>query len=216
MSFEAAIFDLDGTLLDTLEDIANSANQLLAERGFPEHPLEAYRMFVGDGVGMLIRRVLPERHRDQAMVTSCVEAFRRIYADNWNVKTRPYDGIPQMLDGFRDLRIRMAVLSNKPDDFTRLCVSELLSDWVFEIVQGSIAGVPRKPDPTSAKDIARRMGVAPDKFIYIGDTGIDMKTATNAGMHPVGVLWGFRGEEELRDNGAKAIVEHPGDLLALL
>lgn len=216
MPFKAAIFDLDGTLLDTLEDIASSANRVLAELGFPVHPLRAYRTFVGDGVRKLILRVLPADHRGGETVTACVEAFRVVYRDNWNVKTRPYEGVAKMLDGFRDRGVRMSVLSNKPDDFTRACVSGFLSEWTFDIVRGAIDGVPRKPDPTGAKTIARDMNVQPAEVIYLGDTGTDMKTATGAGMFAVGVLWGFRSENELLENGAQVVVEHPRDVLQLL
>lgn len=216
MPFKAAIFDLDGTLLDTLEDIAHAANRVLTGFGYPTHPIDDYRYFVGDGVPKLISRVLPEDVRDEKAFTNCVAAFREDYGRNWKVRTKPYDGIPEMLDGISALGLKLAVLSNKPDDVTKLCVRDILPAWQFEIVQGWIEGVPRKPDPTMAKEIATRLGHPGEEILYLGDTAIDMKTAKGAGMFGVGALWGFRTRDELEENGARATVERPEDVLDLL
>ena len=216
MPFKAAIFDLDGTLLDTLEDIAHAANRVMTEFGHPTHPIDDYRYFVGDGVPKLISRVLPEDMRDEKTAAECVAAFRKDYGRNWKVRTKPYDGIPEMLDRLTALGLKLAVLSNKPDDITKLCVREILPGWRFEIVRGWIEGGPRKPDPTSAIEMAAQLGHTGKDILYLGDTAIDMKTAERAGMFGIGALWGFRTREELENNGARAIVERPEQVLDLL
>ena len=216
MSFRAVIFDLDGTLLDTLDDIANAANKVLADRGLPVHPVPRYREFVGEGVLRLIRRVLPDQNQDDQTVQACLEAYRGEYARTWNVQTRPYAGVAEMLDGLTARGLRMAVLSNKPDAFTQLCACQLLPGWTFAAVLGASEAFPPKPDPASALEIARRLGVSPAECLYAGDSGVDMRTARAAGMFAAGVLWGFRGAAELTAAGAQALVERPPQLLDLL
>ena len=216
MPYTAILFDLDGTLLDTLEDLRHSINRVLADRGLPTHELDAYRYFAGDGIVMFVKRAMPEARRDDDTVRDCVAAFRDDYARNWNVKTRLYDGVADMLDALTERGLRPAVLSNKPDEFTKLCVAELLPNWTFGMVLGQRDGVPRKPDPTGALEIAERFNVPPADFLYLGDSGTDMQTAAAAGMFPVGALWGFRAADELREHGARALIEHPTDILNLL
>jgi phosphoglycolate phosphatase len=216
MRAKAVLFDLDGTLLDTLEDIANSANSALVRYGLPTHSVDAYRYFIGDGVTMLISRALPDENRDSDIIAKCVKGFRQDYSRNWNVNTRPYEGVPELLDALAAKHIKMAVLSNKPDDFTKQCVSELLPNHDFEMILGQRDAIPIKPDPVGALQIADRLGITPSRFLYLGDSAIDMKTAVRAGMFPVGALWGFRPLEELREHGAQAVIEHPMDLLGLL
>ena len=216
MRFEAVVFDLDGTLLDTLEDIADSANTLLARHHFPTHSVEDYRYFVGDGVPTLVTRILPPEGRNDDIIKECVQEFRQEYGRNWKVKTKPYDGVAEMLDALSVRHLKMAVLSNKPDDFTRKCVVEFLPRWTFEIVLGLHSGIPPKPDPTGAHRVAEYLSIPPSQILYVGDSAIDMKTAIAAGMYPLGVLWGFRSREELEDNGARALIERPQEILALL
>ncbi len=215
-STRAVLFDLDGTLLDTLEDLADSANAVLRAEGLPVHPLEAYRYFVGDGVTSMMRRALGDKAEDTDLLARSVAAMRRTYADNWNRKTRPYPGVAQLLTALADRRMPMTVLSNKPDEFTRMCVQELLPHWRFARVQGMLSEDRRKPDPAAALEFAQALDVPPDDWLYLGDTATDMRTAVNAGMWPVGALWGFRTEEELRQAGAQALVAAPGDVLRLL
>jgi phosphoglycolate phosphatase len=216
MTYDAIIFDLDGTLLDTLADIAESVNVVLAQFGFPVHELDAYRNFVGDGVATLFDRAIPEDRCDAQTVQACVAAFREAYRRRWNVHTCPYDGIPEMLDELSRRRWRLAVLSNKPDEFTQSCVRHFLSTWRFEVVFGQREGIPRKPDPTAANEIAALLNVPSSRCLYVGDTSIDMHTACNAGMYPVGVLWGFRTRRELELAGARHLIDHPRQLLDLL
>ncbi len=215
MSWRAVLFDLDGTLLDTLTDIGDAANVALQRCGFPMRNRDEYRFFVGDGVRTLFQRALPPESVNDAIVTQCVSAFRQEYAAGWNVRTRPYAGVPELLDELSRRRIRLSVLSNKPDDFTNRCVLHYLSKWRFEIVRGQREGVPLKPDPIAAREIADSMQVPTDRFLYLGDTSIDMLTAIRAGMCPVGALWGFRPREELESAGAQHLIERPQDLLDL-
>jgi phosphoglycolate phosphatase len=216
MPFRAAIFDLDGTLLDTLDDIANAANTVLAPRGFPTHPNASYRTFIGDGVIKLMLRALPQAHQDDATVQASVGAYVREYGRTWNALTKPYPGVPEMLDALAVRGLKLAVLSNKPDHFTQQCVDELLAKWAFHAVLGASDQFPRKPDPASAIEIARRLGVPPAECLYVGDSGTDMQTAHAAGMCAVGALWGFRSREELLQDGAQHLLTKPGDLLHLL
>ena len=216
LKFQAVLFDLDGTLLDTLEDLADSMNTVLEEQHFPVHPVDAYRYFVGDGMKELARRVLPAAKRDDAMVAINVELMSAEYAKRWNRKTKPYPGMEEALDKLTADGIRMAVLSNKPDAFTKKMIPALLPRWDFSPVIGARPGVPVKPDPQAALEIAGLLQLSPSRIMYVGDTAIDMKTANAAGMYAVGVAWGFRTIDELRQNGAKAIVHEPGELLDLL
>ena len=215
MRFEAVIFDMDGTLLDTLKEIADAMNAALATLGYPPHHYDAYREYVGFGMDVLARRVLPEGHKDDAVVVRLVEAMRVIYGRDHAFLSRPYDGIPELLDALVDKGVAMTILSNKPDEFTRAMAERLLGRWRFEIVRGIIPGRPRKPEPDAAQDMARSLNLSPQKIVFMGDSAIDMLTARAAGMFPVGVLWGFRTRDELVENGAGLLIDHPRKLLDL-
>jgi phosphoglycolate phosphatase len=214
--YKAVLFDLDGTLLDTLEDLADSVNSVLSRVGLPTHPLEDYQYFVGDGVEKMARRALPETCREDAVVIKCVAAMCREYSKRWADKTRPYPGIQELLDGLTVRNITMCVLSNKPDPFTKMIVSNLLPRWRFEQVMGAQPSIPKKPDPTAALELAERLAIPPAEFLYLGDTNTDMQTACAAGMYPVGALWGFRTADELIANGARVLIKQPIELLNLL
>jgi phosphoglycolate phosphatase len=216
MSYNAVIFDLDGTLLDTLDDLADSMNAALAEAGFTTHPTEAYKTFVGDGMDKLARRTLPPESRTDTQAAKMLAAMREKYAIHWADKTKPYPGICEMLSALEKHGLKMNILSNKPDDFTKLCVDRFLGDYKFDIIQGVADDCPPKPDPTGAKNISQRLELAVENILYLGDTNTDMLTANAAGMHAVGVTWGFRSAEELKANGAKTLIDHPSKLLNLL
>ena len=211
--YQCVLFDLDGTLLDSLADLAHSMNAVLGRLDLPQHPVKAYRYFVGDGMETLARRVLPPERLDNAMVRETVIAMRQEYAGRWAEQTRPYPGIPELLDGLANRGIGMAILSNKPDDFTREVVATLLGAWRFRVVRGVRPDGIKKPDPAGALAIADELGLSPADFLYLGDTNTDMLTANRAGMHAVGALWGFRTREELKKNGAKAMIARPQELL---
>lgn len=216
MPYKAILFDVDGTLLNTLEDLSDAVNRVLAGKGFPTHKLEAYRYFIGDGSAMLITRALPEEKRNDDTIRSCIEMFIEDYGRNWNVKTKPYDGVTEMLDALMARGLKIAALSNKPHEFTKRCVNDLLPNWTFEVVLGYRDAVPLKPDPASALEVAKRLNIPPVDFLFLGDSAVDMKTAIAAGMYPVGVLWGYRSIEELQENGAQALIERPLEILNLL
>ncbi len=216
MSTNAVLFDLDGTLLDSLADIATSMNLVLSERGLATHPLADYRAFVGDGVSLLVRRALPPGQRDDATAGACVARMREIYGGRAACTTRPYEGIPELLDGLEARGIRKAVLSNKPHELAVSLVATLLGRWAFDPVYGERPGVARKPDPGGALEVAARLGAAPATILYVGDTPIDIATARAAGMRALGATWGFRGEAELREAGAYALARSPVDVLAYL
>ncbi len=216
MRFKAAIFDLDGTLLDTLEDLADSANRVLRSLDLPVHPVESYRYFVGEGMVRLVERILPPDRRDEPFVARVVEAFRNDYGHHWKDKSGMYEGVPAMLDGLAAAGLKLAVLSNKPDEFTRVCVRDLLPGFPLDPVFGQRPGIAPKPDPAAALEIAAMLDSAPAEILYLGDTATDMQTACRAGMFAVGALWGFRTREELEENGARAVVRRPEDVLRLV
>ena len=214
--YQAVLFDLDGTLLDTIDDLTDSMNMALAACGLPTHSAEACKQFIGDGVRNFVTRALPESRRDDATVALVMARYRQAYSGNWDNKTRPYDGIELLLDAVSARGLKMVVYSNKPDEFTQLAVRKLLPRWPFDAVIGAREGWPHKPDPAAALDIAARLGVKPERFVYVGDTNTDMQTATAAGMFAAGALWGFRTAQELLDNGARVLIAHPMELLTVL
>ena len=211
----AAIFDLDGTLLDTLDDLADSANEALAAAGLPAHPVDAYRTFVGDGINTLVQRILPAGNSGDEMVAQVLSLYRAAYGRRWNNKTRPYAGITETLYELSSRSVKLSVLSNKPQNFTELCIAHHLPGNPFEIVLGQRDIVPRKPDPAGALEISSAFQVSPGEVLFIGDTKTDMDTATAAGMRAIGVSWGFRPVEELLEHGAEMVVNHPVELLEL-
>ena len=216
MTYRAVLFDLDGTLINTLDDISNAANRVLMKRGFPTHRPDAYRYFVGDGVAELIKRAIPVEAQDDETIASCLQAFKEDYAQSWNVETKLYEGVSEMLDTLASHNMQMAILSNKPHEFTEKCVSEFLPHWNFQVVMGQQEALPLKPDPTGALEIARRLEVLPEETLYLGDTSIDMNTAKAASMFPVGVLWGFRPAKELVQSGALVLLEQPIQIIDIL
>lgn len=213
MEYKAILFDLDGTLIDTADDIGDAANRVLSNRGFPTHSISTYRLFIGEGVRILFTRALPEESRNQDLINACLKEFIEDYRCNYNVKTKLYDGVPELLDILKLRGLKLAILSNKPDPITKDCVAFFLSEWDFDVVLGQHDLIPRKPDPQGALEIAERLAILPSNFIYFGDTAIDMKTAVSAGMFPVGVLWGLRSLEELKENGARVVIDEPMQLM---
>jgi len=216
MKYKAVIFDLDGTLLDTLEDIADAANSILSRFSFPQHDLQTYKYFVGEGIKKLVQRALPQKKFEKDFIAHCVTLMQAEYSKRWANKTLVYPEVPDILDSLTHQGIKMAILSNKPDNFTKAMVAKFLLKWQFSIIQGEKSFVPKKPDPAAALVIAERLKLPPRTFLFLGDSEIDMKTALAAGMYPVGVRWGFRTAEELIASGAKVLIKNSADLINVI
>ncbi|MEY2869481.1 MAG: hypothetical protein RIR01_1972 [Bacteroidota bacterium] len=215
MKFKAVLFDLDGTLVNSLIDIANSINKVLQERNFPTHSHEVINDFIGSGLRNLVTKALPESHKDEATIESTFQAMMAAYRENCTNETSAYDGIMELLDKLKSQNIKLAILSNKADELTKKIGLSLFPDY-FDIVMGLKSEATKKPNPSAAIEISNEFGISPEEFLYVGDSGIDMQTAKNANMYAVGVLWGYRPEEELLAEGAQAIISHPLELIALL
>ncbi|MFP5240030.1 MAG: HAD family hydrolase [Acidobacteriota bacterium] len=213
MPVRAVVFDLDGTLIDSLEDLADASNAALEGMGLPTHPVESYKYFVGDGMRTLMQRALPEK--GQSRLDEAVEAMRLEYDRNWKEKSRPYPGIPQLLDALAAKGLPLAVLSNKPDDFTRLVVRDLLGRWNWAAVMGE-GEYPKKPDPAGALALAARLGLKPADMVLVGDTPMDVLCAKNSGMACVGVTWGFRPKADLEAVGQRVFIDRPEELLGYI
>lgn len=214
MRFSGVIFDLDGTLLDTIEDIGLTMNLVFGRRGFPPFSIADCMRMVGDGMEVLVRRALPGGSGDEALVDEIVQEYREAYGLAWRDHSRPYPGVPELLEGLKARGVRSAVLSNKSHPFTEIMTRELLP-FDFDAVLGALPGVPFKPDPSAALRIASDIGLPPAGFVFVGDTDIDMETARAAGMYPAGALWGFRDAANLNAGGAEVLLASPGDLLRL-
>ena len=212
----AVIFDLDGTLADTLEDIADNMNRVLAGMGFPTHKYDAYRFYVGGGLKNLVIQCLPENARIDDVIAACHDRMVAEYHIHYINKTRLYDGIPELLDALSLRSIKLAVLSNKVDPLTQKICAVLLKNWKFAYILGATERFPRKPDPESALFIAGQLGVNPSNIYYLGDSDVDMKTAVAAGFYPLGAGWGFRPKEELFENGARQVFNEPMQLLQVM
>lgn len=210
--YEAVVFDLDGTLIDSAADLGNAVNRVLEKYDFPIHEIQKYRSFIGDGAEMMVRRALPEDSRNEDILFRCLEQFLVDYYQNFDVDTVLYEGIPELLDFLSESSVKLSILTNKPDEIAKKFLDSILSNWEFDVVVGQRNGLPKKPDPSGAKLISQELNVNPERIAYFGDSGIDMKTAVSAGMLPIGVLWGFRGKEELLSSGAEYIIEKPLDI----
>ncbi|MCC8108618.1 MAG: HAD family hydrolase [Planctomycetes bacterium] len=212
MSVQAVVFDLDGTLLNTLDDLADAMTSVLRHYGCPEHPVDSYRFFVGNGLANLTRQAMPPGTPDDVIVTATA-MLKKAYAANWSVKTRPYEGVPEMIDDFRRRAIPMTILSNKADEFTQAIVKHYFPEGTFAAVRGQTDDVPKKPDPAGALLITESLGVRPEDCLYFGDTDTDMATGLAANMFTIGVTWGFRPLAELVGAGAMAIIDHPSEAI---
>ncbi len=212
--FRAVLFDLDGTLVDSLADLANATNHALVTLGCPTHPRAAYRYLVGDGARTLCQRALPADKQD--LLGDALKLMRAHYDAHRYDETRPYPGVRELVAALGKRGYKMAVLSNKPDYFTQEVVAHYFPKIIFDAVRGQVAQIPLKPNPTGALLIAQELGIPAAQWLYLGDTNTDMRTARAAGMHAVGVLWGFRDRAELEENGAETIISTPGELLRLV
>lgn len=213
-AIDAVIFDLDGTLVDSLGDIASAINHVLAERALPTHPVSRIADFVGEGAAVLAKLATPPDHHGR--LDDIIAAFAKHYGEHLLISTKPYDGITTLLDTLEQTGTRLAVLSNKPHAMVGHIVAELFAAHFGDNWAGQQACIPKKPDPTAALSMAQTLGVSPAQCAFVGDTAIDMRTASAAGMLPVGVTWGFRGREELLEAGAAALLDRPAGLLAIV
>ncbi len=212
---KAFIFDLDGTLIDSLADIAESINRMLDARGYPRCQQEVFKQMVGDGMEKLVERALPQDARNEALIKVCVEEYRAHYDTLWNAQTRPYPGIVEMLKTLQARGMKLGVISNKAHRFTVPMTEHFFGADVFDHILGQRTQVPRKPAPDGAHEMATFLGLRTDEMAYVGDSGIDMQFAQSSGMRAVGVRWGFRSEAELIECGADVLLSSPAELFNL-
>jgi phosphoglycolate phosphatase len=215
LNYKAVIFDLDGTLVNSLNDLADSANAVLAQFGYPTFSVSEYKYFVGNGSRKLIERILPAEHRTDAEIDMVLSQYRTLYNSNLLHKTKPYAGMPEVIQALKKQGIPLAVCTNKHCEAAQKIVTTLYGENIFS---GLVADKPgtdfkRKPDPSNALKLAASLHVLPQEVAYLGDSKVDMQTAVKAGFLPVGVLWGFRTEAELVANGAKILLHEPKELL---
>ncbi|MCW8310450.1 MULTISPECIES: HAD family hydrolase [Sphingobacterium] len=210
------IFDLDGTLLDTLQDLGDSCNTILQQYGYPVHELSAYKKFVGNGVQKLIERALPEQARIESTITTLLSAFKRYYENKPVSHTQPYTGIVPLLERLRSLGYLISVASNKYHEAVIPLMAQYFPNISFDLILGHRTGRPAKPDPDIVLDTLHTLNIAKKDCYYVGDSSVDMDTAANAGVTAIGVTWGFREEDELRQHGADYIIHQPQQLLDIL
>lgn len=212
---KAVLFDLDGTLVNSLDDLANACNYALRCNNFPVHETEAYKYFVGNGIPKLIERILPENSRDAEIKARVSEKFYEHYSLHYADNTVVYRGLHELVDAIKKLGIKVAVVTNKADGPAKEVVNKVMPN-TFDLVYGQREGIPTKPDPTLTLMAMKELGVKPDECIFIGDSGMDVATAVNSGAVPVGVLWGFRKADELEQNGARYLIDVPEKLLDII
>lgn len=210
------IFDLDGTLLDTIEDLANATNHALKQFNFPVHEVASYRFFVGNGVNKLLERALPEAHKNADAISMLKHEFLKYYLIHAEDCTKPYPGIPELLTKLHKKGFQLAVASNKMHDATVELVGRFFPEIPFTTILGQREGIPVKPSPAIVDEIVERAGVTKSETLYVGDSGVDAATALNAGVPFVGVLWGFRPQQELEAAGATLFVEKPEEIEKLV
>lgn len=214
MSYQACIFDLDGTLCDSVESMAFCANRALRELGMKEATVEQYKIFVGDGVDELVRRLLRHAGDEKAVHFEELKSlYMEYFEEGCMYRVKPYPGIVPMLEKLKKEGAKLCVLSNKPHKNTEDVIFQVFGTEMFDFVQGQTDDIARKPDPEGALLLAERMKIAPGNCLYVGDTGTDMKTGKAAGMYTTGVLWGFRTEQELLSSGADCVISRADELL---
>lgn len=215
MKTKAVIFDLDGTLIDSLEDMALSMNDVLEEFNLPTHPLSAYNQFVGDGALYLTQRAVP-KNTSLELINQILVRYKEVYDQAIHHSTKPYEGIYELLSQLQTLPLQLGILSNKPHEFTLKYAQALFSQYNFSQIHGQKEDVPKKPHPQGAFNIANAFNLNPEEIFYVGDTPTDMHTAHSANMKSIGVLWGFRTKEELIEAKAHFLAKHPMDILEII
>ncbi len=212
---KAVIFDLDGTLLNTIDDLSNSVNYVLKKHNYPTFSVEEYKYKVGNGMKKLIERALPKSEKSEEKVEEILAEFMVYYSEHKTDNTAPYKDIETLLITLKQKGIKTAVLTNKAHESAKPLISKYFPE-LFDVVCGQKQGVPTKPDPTSVFEVMKELDVSADECLYLGDSGVDMQTAENANIFAIGVLWGFRKADELEQNGAKAIIKQPLELLSFI
>lgn len=212
---KAAVFDLDGTICNTIDDLAESTNYALSVCGYPLHTVDEYKYFVGNGIPKLIYRAVPADKRSAPELERAKNIMLRHYATHYADKSRPYGGILELLDYLKKSNIRLAVCTNKADNMAKVIVEKLFAD-TFEIVIGQSQARPLKPNASSVNEIMQKLEVSAGETVFIGDSEVDMQTAVNAGTHSIGAAWGFRTVEELNKNGAEYIAYTPLEVIKLI
>lgn len=201
--YKTVVFDLDGTLLNTIDDLADAGNRVCAARGWPQHTVEEYKYFVGNGIPKLVERFSPPQARTPAILADTLAAFQADYGAHLRDKTAPYPGMPALLARLKAAGVQLAVFSNKADPLARQVVADYFDTALFDAVRGALPGVPTKPAPQGTLALMQAIGADPAATLYVGDSNVDVDTAHNAGLPCCGVLWGFRTRQELTDAGAE-------------
>lgn len=215
MKFKGIIFDLDGTLVDSLHDISDAMNTVLKSLNYPTHTYDTYQYFIGSGLRNLVSKALPVTNNSDEQIEICFECMVNEYREMCTVKTKPYDGIVELLEKLTSQNIKMAVFSNKADELTKKIASEIFPDY-FDKAVGLSTEELKKPNPFEAVEISKNWNLKPEEILFVGDSDIDMQTALNANMFPVGVTWGYRTEDELKSSGAKVVINTASELIEIL
>lgn len=215
MKFKGIIFDLDGTLVNSLEDISDAMNTVLTELHYPTHTYETYQYFIGSGLRNLVSKALPASNNSENQIEVAFQNMLTEYRENCTIKTKPYEDILALLNDLSTRNIKLAVFSNKADELTKKIVAAIFPNYFTDVVGLSVESL-KKPNPFEAIEISKNWGLKTEEIIFVGDSDIDMETATNANMFPVGVSWGYRTEKELMASGAKLVIHSPLDLIELL
>ena len=210
--YKTVVFDLDGTLLNTIDDLADAGNRVCAARGWPQHTVEEYKYFVGNGIPKLVERFSPPEARTPAVLADTLAAFQADYGAHLRDKTAPYPGMPALLARLKAAGVQLAVFSNKADPLARQVVADYFDAALFDAVRGALPGVPTKPAPQGTLALMQAIGADPAATLYVGDSNVDVDTAHNAGMPCCGVLWGFRTRQELTDAGAEHLAADAEEL----
>lgn len=213
---KAVLFDLDGTLIDSLSDLADATNRVLQNNGFAPRPKEAFPYYVGNGIPKMIERALPDAVKDAETVNRLTKEFLAYYGQHYADKTVAFDGMPELITDLKKNGLRLAVVTNKAQEMAEAVVKKLYGEKTFDLIFGKRADTPAKPDPTVSRSVMETFGVLPEECAFLGDSGVDMQTARNCGALPIGVLWGYRNEAELRENGVQFLIQKPKEFLKVL